>query len=171
MSPWSSLLPKPPRPASKISCFAAASLPFAPFLCPLVEIFEEGVYGLVFAHRFGRAHLVSDGAHRLHRAGGEDALYDLVDDARGYDRVALLDGVTDNGARRHADDEAWDAVEALQRLLRPRHVLFRGVEVGCLVLVVGYQDVRRQVAHHVLGVAADIHLIVGEVADAAHNDH
>src|SRR5829696_3245019 len=136
-----------------------------------VEIFEERVYGLVFAHRPGSAHLVSDGAHRLHSTGGEDALYDLIDDACGYDRVALLDGVTDDGARRHADDEAWYAVEPFEGLLRPRHVLFRGVEVGGLVLVVGYQDVRRQVAHHVLGVAADVHLVVRVVADAAHNDH
>src|SRR5215211_3689160 len=136
-----------------------------------VEVLEEGVYGLVFTHCLGRAHLVSDGAHRLHGAGGEDALYDLVDDARGYDRVALLDGVTDDGPCRHADDEAWDTVEPLQGLLRPRHVLFRGVEVGGLVLVVGYEDVRRQIAHHVLGVAADVHLVVGVVADAAHHDH
>src|ERR687897_243677 len=142
------------------------------FTCgTFVEIFEKGVYRLVFAHRLGRAHLVSDGAHRLHRAGGENALYDLVDDARGYDRVALLDGVADDGARRHADDEAWYAVEPFEGLLRPRHVLFRGVEVGGLVLVVGYQDVRRQVAHHVLGVAADVHLVVRMVADAAHDDH
>src|SRR5918998_971698 len=137
----------------------------------LVKVFEQGVYRLVLAHRFGRAHLVSDGAHGLHSAGGKNALYDLVDDARGYDRVALLDGVADYGPRRHADDEAGDTVETLQGLLCPRHVLFRGIEVGGLVLEVSYEDVRRQVAHHVLGVAADVHLVVRVVADAAHNYH
>ena len=188
MSPWSSLLPNPPRPASRISSFVTSSLPFAVRVTvavglavggpvavglvggALVEVLEEGVDGLVLAHGLGLAHLVADGAHGLHGAWGEDALYDLVYDARGYYRVALLDGVADDRARRHPDDEAGDAVEALQGLVGPGHVLFCGVEVRRLVLVVADEDVGRQVAHHVLGVAADVHLVVGVVADAAHHD-
>src|SRR5918997_188684 len=136
----------------------------------LVEVLEQRVDGLLLAHGLGLAHLVSDGAHGLHGAGREDALDDLVYDARGYYRVALLDGVADDGARRHPHHEAGDAVEALQRLLGPRHVLFGRVEVRGLVLVVRDEHVGGQVAHHVLGVAADVHLVVGVVADAAHHD-
>src|SRR5918997_1141535 len=76
-----------------------------------------------------------------------------------------------DGAHGHPHHEAGDAVETLQGLLGPRHVLFGRVQVRGLVLVVGDQDVRGQVAHHVLGVAADVHLVVGVVADAAHDDH
>src|SRR5829696_5970346 len=137
----------------------------------LVEVLEQGVYGLVLAHGIGGAHLVADGTHGLHGAGREDALDHLVYDAGGYDGVTLLDGVTDDGARRHPHHEAGDTVEALQRLLGPRHVLFGRVEVRSLVLVVRDKDVRGQVAHHVFGVAADVHLVVGVVADAAHDDH
>src|SRR5918995_74839 len=86
----------------------------------------------------GGAHLVPDCAHGFHRAGREDALYDLVYDAGGYDRVALLDGVPDDRAGRHADDEAGNAIEPLEGFLGPRHVLLGGVEVGRLVLEVGY---------------------------------
>src|ERR671916_894407 len=135
----------------------------------LVKVLEERVYGLLLAHRLGGAHLVADGAHGLHRAGREDVLYDLVYDAGGYDRVALLDGVADDRARRHAADEAGHPVHPLQGLLGPGDVLLGGVEVGGLVLEVGDEDVRRQVAHHVFGVAAYVHLVVGVVADAAHH--
>src|SRR5918997_1488735 len=137
----------------------------------LVEVLEQRVDGLILAHGLGGAHLVADGAHGLHGAGREDALDDLVDHARGYYRVALLDGVTDDGARGHPHHEAGDAVETLQGLLGPRHVLFGRVEVRGLVLVVRDEHVGGQVAHHVLGVAADVHLVVGVVADAAHNHH
>src|SRR5215218_1631528 len=140
------------------------------FLGALVEVLEEGLDGSVLAHLLRGAHLVADGAHRLHRAGGEDVLYDLVNHACGYDRVALLYGVPDDGARRHADHEARDAVKPLEGLLGPGHVLLGCVQVGGLVLEVGYEDVRRQIPHHVLGVPADVHLVVGVVADAAH-DH
>src|SRR5829696_7306200 len=126
----------------------------------LVEVLEEGVYGLILTHRFGGAHLVADGAHGLHRAGREDALYYLVYDAGCDDGVALLDGVPDDGACRHAHYEAGDAVQSLEGLFGPGHVLLCGVEIRRLVLEVGYEDVRRQVAHHVLGVPADVHLVV-----------
>ena len=137
----------------------------------LVEVLEEGVYGLALTRCFGGAYLVADGAHGLHRAGREDVLYHLVYDACGDDGIALLDGVPDDGAGSHADYEAGDSVEPLEGLFRPRHVLLCGVEIRCLVLEVRYEHVSRQVAHHVLGVAADVHLVVGVVADAAHDDH
>src|SRR5918995_1067250 len=135
----------------------------------LVEVLEERFYGLLFAHRLGGAHLVADGAHGLHRAGGEDVLYDLVYDAGGDDRIASLDGIADDRTSSHPDNEAGDAVEALQGLLSPGHVLLGGENVRGLVLEVGDEDVRRQVAHHVLGVAAYVHLVVGVIADAAHH--
>src|SRR3712207_3180368 len=81
--------------------FVAVGL-FGAFL----EVLEEGLDGGVLTHLLRGAHLVADGAHGLHRARREDVLYDLVYDAGGYDRVALLDGVPDDRARRHADHEA-----------------------------------------------------------------
>src|SRR4028118_1982305 len=59
----------------------------------LVEVLEEGVYGLVLAHRLGLARLVADRAHRLHRSRRQDGHDDLVDDRSGDDGVAFLDRV------------------------------------------------------------------------------
>src|SRR5215218_6779794 len=169
MSPWSSLLPNPPRPASKISSFVTCPVPLL-FVLALTEPFAS--LPLAFALSAVRsskslkresiglsspmasaARIWSPMARMDSMApGGEDVLYDLV-----------------YGAGSHPHDEAGDAVEPLQRLLRPGHVLLGGEDVRGLVLVVGYENVCRQVAHHVLGVAADVHLLVGVVADAAHH--